>query len=256
MNMEGAPLDTRPPAARQEDETALWRMFRQTGSPETRERLFSLHYELARRIARRHWLDRSTGDIEFQDLCQLAAAGLLEAIDRYDPALGAPFPSYAAHRITGSVLDGLAKMSEVREQISFRNRIRTERARSLAVADADTLPTKDALQALTDLAVGLAIGFMLDDAGLYVIDGERDRRANAYESLAWKETLGRLLTEISRLPERERLIIRHHYMGGLTFDQIGEVLSLTKGRISQMHQAAIALLRKRLRNSGDFKLER
>lgn len=254
MNAEGAPFEAAL-VERADDEAALWRAFRQTGSVQIRERLFSLHFDFARQIARRQWLDRRGGEIELQDLCQLAAAGLLEAIDRYDPDLGVPFTAYARRRIAGSVLDGLAKASEVREQISFRNRLRAERARSLA-PQTDGLSSEEALRALTELAVGLAIGFMLDDAGLYIADGERDRRANAYDSLVWKETVGRLAAEVSRLPERERLIIRHHYMEGLTFEQIGAVLDLTKGRISQMHQTAITLLRKRLRNGGDFKLER
>jgi len=253
MNTGESPLGA---PDRRNGEDALWLAFKQDGSAQAREKLFSAHYDFARQIARRHWLDRRSGDIEHQDLCQLASAGLLEAIDRYDPALGVPFRGYAARRITGSILDGIAKMSEVREQLSFRNRVRGERARSLAIEGAETLPVDEAMRALTELAVGLAIGFMLDDAGLYVTDGERDGRANAYESLAWKDTIRRMLTEISRLPEREQLIIRHHYLSGLTFDQIGAVLGLSKGRISQLHQAAIALLRKRLRNAGDFKLER
>jgi RNA polymerase sigma factor for flagellar operon FliA len=255
MNAEGAAIEIAQ-TERADVEAALWRELRHTGSTNARERLFSLHFDFARQIARRQWLDRRSGDVELQDLCQLAAAGLLETIDRYDPELGTPFTAYARRRIAGSVLDGLSKMSEVREQISFRNRTRAQRARSLAVPKADDLPAEEALRALTELAVGLAIGFMLDDAGVYVADGERDRRANAYDSLVWKETVGRLAAEVSRLPERERLIIRHHYMDGLTFEQIGAVLGLTKGRISQMHQTAIALLRKRLRNGGDFKLER
>ena len=252
MNAQESPRGSPPP----DPETALWAAFRQTGSPAAREKLFAVHFDFARKIARRQWLDRRSGDIEFQDLCQLASAGLLEAIDRYDPAQGVPFPPYAARRITGSIIDGIGKMSEVREQISFRNRARRDRVRSLAVAGAENLAADEALRALTELAIGLALGCMLDGAGLYVAEGERDTRANAYESLAWKDTIRRMMQEVASLPEREQLIIRHHYIGGLTFDQIGAVLGLTKGRISQMHQAAIALLRKRLRNAGDFKLER
>jgi len=254
MNTQESPRSS-PSLPPTDDEAALWQALRNNGSAYAREKLFSLHFDFARRIARRQWLDRRSGDIEFQDLCQLASAGLLEAIDRYDADIGVPFRGYAARRISGSIVDGVGKMSEVREQISFRNRARRDRARSLAAAGADSLPVDEAMRVLTELAVGLAIGFMLDE-GLYVIEGERDRASNAYESLAWKDTIRRMLEEIGGLPEREQIIIRHHYLTGLTFDQIGAVLGVTKGRVSQMHQAAIGLLRKRLRHAGDFKLER
>ena len=123
------------------DEAALWQAVRSKASPPARERLFSLYSDFAGRIARRHFMDRRTGDIQQDDLRQLAYAGLLEAIDRFDPDRGIPFRGYAARRISGSILDGLAKMSEVREQISFRNRARAERVRSLSLsaADADAL---------------------------------------------------------------------------------------------------------------------
>lgn len=256
MNTAEHLWDAAPAPPEESSEQALWQAFRHGGSAAAREKLFSLHFDFAKNIARRHWLDRRSGDIEFQELSQLAATGLLEALDRFDPELGTPFPAFASRRISGCIIDGIGKMSEVREQISFRNRIRAERARSLAPVDGEALAADEALRALTELAVGLALGFMLDDAGVYVPDGERDRRASAYESLAWKETIERLLTEMSRLPPRERLIIRHHYVSGLTFDQIGAVLGVTKGRVSQLHQASLVLLRKRMRNPDNFKLER
>lgn len=241
-------------------EAALWRACKEAGSSDARQALFNLHYPFARQIAKRHFLDRHTGDIELADLYQLASAGLLEAIDKFQPDLGAPFRAYAKRRISGSVLDGIAKMSEVREQISFRNRVRSERIRSLSIEDADTLPADEALEALIDVAVGLALGFMLEGTGLYSADEAVMTPPapidNAYVSLAWKEAVARVNGELDALPPREQTVIRSHYLTGLNFDQIGALLGVTKGRVSQLHRAAIALLKKRLNKAGDFKLER
>lgn len=238
------------------EEAALWVAFRDGQSTEAREKLFSTYFPFARQVAARHFLDRRSGDIEFADLSQLASAGLLEAIDRYDADFGIPFKRYAARRISGSILDGIAKMSEVRQQVSFRNRIRSERARSLHDVDTTDMPTADAMQMLIDVAVGLALGFMLEGTSLYVADGERDSGANAYESLVWKETMQRILAEVSTLPDREQSIIHRHYLDGLSFEQIGALLGVSKGRISQLHKAAVGLLKKRLLGSGGFRLER
>ena len=52
------------------------------------------------------------------------------------------------------------------------------------------------------------------------------------------------------------MIIRRHYLDGLTFEDIGSKMGLSKGRVSQIHKAALILLRKRLSKSGDFRLQR
>ncbi len=250
-----SPTSVRPPGARSE-ESDLWAAFQSQGGRAAREALFALYLPFARKQARRHFLDRSGGDIEFADLFQLACAGLLEAIDRFDPERGSPFRAYATRRISGSILDGVAQLSEVRGQISFRNRVRSERARSLADERTDDLSGADAMRALMELAVGLALGFMLEGSGLYSPEETADAHANAYDSLEWKDSVGLILHAVARLPERERDIIRYHYLSGLTFDRIGALLGVTKGRVSQIHKAAIGRLRSQLPRARDFRLER
>jgi len=153
----------------------------------------------------------------------------------------------------GHVID---VMSEVREQISFRHRVRYERARSMVSADADRLNAAEALDELIDVALGLALGFMLEGTSLYVPENEADRQPSAYDSLAWREIQQRARTEIAALPPRERAIIAHHYFDGLTFERIAAVLGISQGRVSQLHRAALLLLKKRLLNAQDFRLRR
>jgi RNA polymerase sigma factor FliA len=233
------------PAVMPEEERAAWRALREQGSEAAREALFFMHQGFARNIARRHFLDRKGGDIEFYDLCQLAFAGLLEVIDRYDPDRGVPFAAFASARVSGSIRDGVVKTSELREQIACQKRIRRERLRSLSKSETDTQSLGDAIKALSEIAGSLAIGFMLDGTGIYMAE-DRDTGADAYEGLAWKQAARRLLEEVDRLPERERLIIRRHYFDGLSFETIAGVLGLSKGRISQLHRASMELLQKRL----------
>lgn len=251
---EGQTLDEPKP----DPEAALWRSFKETGANAAREALFRLHHAFAKQLAKKHFLDRRRGDIELQDLEQLACAGLLEAIDNFDPSRGAPFRAYARRRVTGSIVDGLSKTSEVREQIAFRNRIRRERVRSLAAEDVESLSPSQALDSLIEAAVGLAIGFMLDGAELYSEDTAKPAPApgNAYDSLVWRETLTSLTGAVQSLPDREQTVIRAHYTDGLDFERLAALLGVSKGRVSQIHRAALASLRKRLGAAGDFKLER
>lgn len=199
------------------------------------------------------------GDIDFADLQQLGYAGLIEAIDRFDPRRGTPFRAFAAPRISGSIMDGIDRMSEMREQMSWRKRVRRDRVRSLSPPeqDVDGLNEPDALAALADLAVGLALGFMLEGTGLVISDEDAAPNvAIGYESAEWMEVVDHLRAELGDLPRREQLILRHHYGGGVGFDQLAKLLDLSKARISQLHRAALDLLRKRLAARGHFRLER
>jgi RNA polymerase sigma factor for flagellar operon FliA len=246
------------PEALQSDgaEHGLWHAFKQGGSASARERLFSRYAGFAVQIAARLYRRKSVGDIELADLRQLAYAGLLEAIDRFDPDRGVPFRAFAARRVSGSVLDGIAKLSEKREQLSWRAKMRRERVRSLAAAEDGEISTADAMARIAEIAVGLALGFMLEDVAVHTEVDIGNRPPTAYDSLVWKEMVTQLRRQVEGLPEREQLILRRHYMDGVSFDQLAALLDLTKGRISQLHRAALSLLRKRMDRRGHFRMER
>ena len=242
--------------SREAGEAALWRAFTVSSSASARQKLFDLHYAFARQIAVKHFLDRKSGDIEFADLCQLAFAGLLEALDRFDPDRGISFRAFARRRISGSILDGLAHMSEMREQISFRKRVRKERLKSLTVENPEQLDVPDAMAALIEMATGLALGFMIEGSGLYVAEDQADTRSSPYESFAWKQVVLALREEIARLPPQEAEVVTYHYLNGLSFDHISKIVELSKGRVSQIHRSSLKSLREALYRGGGFILEK
>ena len=242
------------------DEVGLWAAYKKSGSIVAREKLFALHLPFARNIARRHYRERTWGELDFADLSQLACVGLLEALDRFDPERGSPFRGFAAPRIFGNIADGIARMSEVREQLSWKHRMQRERIASLVADESDQSGLADAMTALSDLALGLALGFMLEGTGL-MTDPEdmlssRATARSAYESLVWKDMIGLLMGELATLPEREQIILRHHYIEGVSFEALASLLKLSKGRVSQIHRAALAQLRKKITGKGHFRLER
>jgi RNA polymerase sigma factor FliA len=233
----------------EEPEQALWLSLRETESQSARLSLFEKHLPMARRIAGRFAKRSQAIPINFDELLQMASEGLLEAIDRFDPNLGVPFRFFANRRIGGSILNGLARYSEVNQQISFRKRLTRDRLTSLKPSERSLQTLESALDALGDIAFGLALGLMLDDGRMYMAD-EQDPSPNAYDNLAWNQAVGRVQNAVSELPEREQQILRLHYLDGMAFGQVASVLGLTKGRISQIHGKAIALLRARLLQAG------
>lgn len=245
-NPSGLDLVVRPGHA----EAALWRRLRFEADHECRHLLFDRYAALARTIAGRHYYRRGHKRIERGDFEQFAYAGLLQAIDRFDPLLGVPFSAYARRRIAGSIADGVAKMSEADAQIGHRMRIEQERVRSIRRRSGDE-PGADALSELAELAIGLAFGLMLEGTSLAgTSEAGADARPDPYESLAWHELQTRLGAAVASLPEREAAVVRHHYEHGLSFAQVAELLDLSRGRVSQLHRAALDRLRKKVGTLG------
>jgi RNA polymerase sigma factor for flagellar operon FliA len=246
---------------RGDEDLPLWEALA-AREPDARERIFLRYSDFARRIAWQQYRSRNRGDLELGDIQQFAFTGLLEAVDRFDPLREVPFEAFARRRIAGSISDGVAGLSEVRRQLSWHAQVRRERMRSLASSEVAPMGNDLAedLARVTDIAVGLAIGFLIEgmadpvDEGLSGSSGWRST-GNAYESAAWRELLSKLTAEIATLPEREAMILRQHYICGLGFAQLCQLTGLSAGRISQLHRKALIALRKKLAMRGYFKIE-
>jgi len=235
----GLDLVVRPERA----EALLWSRLRFDKRDDAREPLFDRYAPFARKLAvrvRAHSQPENRSDAE-----QWAYSGLLQAIDAFDPLRGAPFPAFAKPRIIGSVRDGLSRLGEMAAQSSAERRRRQERLRSLKsrAAEADG----DPVERLGTIAAGLAIGLMLEGSGMIGGEDCADPGPSPYDSLAWRETQARLEVEIGRLPAPEATVLRQHYLHGLAFAQVADLMGLSRGRISQLHHSALAKLRLRLK---------
>ncbi len=65
----------------------------------------------------------------------------------------------------------------------------------------------------------------------------------AYEVEEMKQILA---GAISRLGDREKLVLMLYYYEGLTLAEIGEVLGVTESRVCQIHTKAVIQLRSRM----------
>jgi RNA polymerase sigma factor for flagellar operon FliA len=206
--------------------------------------LFNRYVGFARGLAAWLFTKRPPPKPELADYQQLAYQGLLQAIDGYDPLRGAPFQSFARRRILGNISDGIARMSEINAMLRQRRRIEQERVRSVVQTEHEG--HTEPLAALSELAVGLAIGLMLEGTRLVGTDEDPDPAPSAYDSLEYRQLQARLAQAVQMLPAKEEAIIRQHYANGLSFSQIAQLLGLSNGRISQLHQSALERLRARI----------
>lgn len=220
---------------------ALWDRWWAHREPAARDDLVDVYAAFTRMLAAKCYARRITEGLEFADYLQYGIVGLLEAIDRYDPRAGAKFETFAGYRIQGAILNGVEDLSEVQKQVSVRTQIVRTRNASLAGREAN----ESALEVLARTAIGLAIGFALEDVGMYRADDEGAAMPdNAYSRLELLQLKRQLAEAVSSLPRQERLVIERHYFQQVSFTEIAASLGLTKGRVSQLHQKALVLLAK------------
>lgn len=241
-------------AVEADPEQALWLAHAACPGPATREQLVLRYLPLARGIAwhtvRRHGIR----GVDMEDVMQAACEGLIQSVDRFRPEQGHRFNAFAGFRIEGAVLNSLATLSEVQQQIAARLRVRRDRARSLRPEPRST-PTgaEAALEALASVSVGLALGFMLEGSGVYEDPEAPPRTAcGGYESLAWRQAQDALRGLVRELRPDERRVLEYHYYQGLSFAQIAAMLELTPGRISQLHRQALGRLQQALARCPAF----
>jgi RNA polymerase sigma-B factor len=77
----------------------LLALYHRTGDPRLRERAVTWYLPLARRLAARYHRRNEP----FDDLVQVANLGLVKAVERWDPARGTRFSSFAVPTITGEL---------------------------------------------------------------------------------------------------------------------------------------------------------
>jgi RNA polymerase sigma factor for flagellar operon FliA len=219
---------------------------------------------LARRL---HERLSSEQRVALDDLAAVGAIGLLEAFDRFDPARGIQFTTFAEYRIRGAMYDAL------RENDAFSRR-RRQLAKKITAAADQIRRTEHRNPSADEIASQLGIGLdeyhdALDrtkpvvhvsmDAGADSEEGESrplsdkigdpDRGAEA--GLVAREVKEALKAAILDLPERQRQCVTMYYSGELTLAEIAQVFDVTVSRVSQILSEARERLRKKLSETMD-----
>lgn len=218
------------------EESALWMRYRVQGDPAARDQLFSRYLHWAASVARTVHLRVRAYHVDRDDFVQNAQMGLLDAISRYDPERGVAFPMYAKPRVRGAVFNGLKAILGERPTQDVRPF--SQRLESIS-SSAST----EAFEEVVDSIVGLGMGYLLDEAARFQalpFDAVMEQADAAQTALRVQRAVG-------DLTDRLQLIIRKHYFEHVPFQNIAEEMGVTKGRVSQLHHAALLKLREALR---------
>ncbi len=252
------------------DPDKLWADYKETHTPEAREKVI-LHYApLVKYVAGRV----STGlppSVEFGDLVSYGVFGLLDAIEKFDPSRGIKFETYAIARIKGAIIDELRAEDWVPRSVRFKAR-EIERVYMALESELRRIPTDEEVAEKLGVAVEEYLNLLnkmslislvaLDE--LWTVSGDKPDKislADIVEDVKVKdpsktfeiEEMKDIIADaINRLPERERIVVTLYYFEGLTMREIGEVLTVTESRVCQMHTKAILRLRARLGSALGF----
>jgi RNA polymerase sigma factor FliA len=231
-----------------------------------RDRLVANYSPLVRYVAGRT-AGRLAGPLDQEDLISSGLVGLLGAVETFDPGRRTKFESYAISKIRWSILDELRKI----DPLSRRTRLRAhqiDRARDELVQKLGRAPTESELVGRLGISVTEHRTFLDQYARAHVRSFEAvgelqggpvgglhdligDHAATDPASAAEvAEVRARLVRAIGCLGEKEQVVTTFYYFEGLTLREIGRVLDLTEGRISQILHAALARLRHSLEEEG------
>ncbi len=212
---------------------------------------------LVKRIAH-HLLARLPQSVIVEDLIQAGMIGLIEAHRNYDETKGASFTTYAGIRIRGSMLDEIRKGDWAPRSVHRNSRMVSE-----AIHELENSLGRDAKPAEVAKILGITIDeyfrilkdsngakiFAFDDLGVSE-DAFTHGASSAQSPLErlqkthFKEFLAE---EVSKLPEREKLVLALYYDEELNLREVGEVLGVSESRVSQIHSQAMHRLQARMK---------
>jgi len=205
--------------------------------------------------------------VEMDDLVGAGTLGLVDALRKFDPSRKVKLESYARHRIRGGILDALRTLDPASRDMRRRARkVETtyrelearlgrpvhdeEMARALGISlkvwhrwaqevhalGADGWPRWEAAPTPGKLPAR--------EEGWMAVPQE-----NPFDLCYRREQRDLVARALSRLPERERLIVTLYYQQDLTMKEIAARLEVDESRVSQLHAEALERLKARVRAS-------
>jgi RNA polymerase sigma-B factor len=218
------------------------------GRKELVERFMPLALHLSRRYA--------TGE-EREDVEQVAAIGLLKAIDRFDPERGIAFTSFAVPTILGEIKRYFRDLGwSVRVPRDLQElRARVGRVTEELTHELGRTPTTAEVAARCETTVervlearAIATAHRAMSLDVPADDGEREPRvevAHDEPGYAHAERAADVAHVLAVLPARERAILHLRFHEDLTQREIGGLLGISQMQVSRLLRVSIETLRSR-----------
>lgn len=248
-----------PPSIKQLDEWSL--AYASNRDPAIREKLVRGHQRLVRALASRF---RNSGE-PLDDLIQVGNIGLINAVDRFEPSHGTRFSTYAApnilgeirryfrdktvsvrvprwmqemnvtaKRVTATMTSELGRAPSVTEVAQRMNVSEAHLREAIAAHESTKLVSLDAVLQGSDPSVDTTLKELIG-----AIDSE----------MANIEEFADLRAALSKLSERERIIIELRFFDEETQAVIANKLGISQMHVSRIQSKALARLREVMKSN-------
>ncbi|WP_308294218.1 SigB/SigF/SigG family RNA polymerase sigma factor [Streptomyces sp. ST2-7A] len=209
---------------------------------------------------------RSRGE-DLEDLRQVAALGLVKAVERYDPSRGNAFESFAVPTIVGEVKrhfrDCMWRVHVPRHTQELRNRVRTASrhldcgldeygppigriAEYTGLSEQEVRLGMEAMRSFSTLSLDASPTGSGEDGGPSLLGalGEPDP---GFDHVVDRESVR---GAVAGLSEREQAILYLRFFGDLSQSRIGERLGISQMHVSRLLRQALIRIREAV-ESGD-----
>jgi RNA polymerase sigma factor for flagellar operon FliA len=188
-------------------------------------------------------------NIETDDLISYGMTGLIEAAERFDPALGANFSTFSYYRIRGAIYDGLRVMGSL-SRTEYKRRRFEEKASNYLENDANRnyvleKPKSDPEDQLVIMAkkvqrlITIYVTSM-DDKDLHALADENTEDTS--DRLARLQLYEKMRAAIGKLSKDDQQIIKSYYFENKSLEEVGKSMGLSKSWTCRKHARAMEKL--------------
>lgn len=225
------------------DETIKLIKSAQNGDDGAKEKLIEHNMPLIKSIVKRYRGKK----IEYDDLIQLGALGIIKAINNFNTEYNVHFSTYAVPMITGEIKryirdDGAIKVSRAVKSLNSKIMAYIEEYKNLnekepqisEIAKKFEIDEQEVIFIMDSNKFPLSLYDKFDDDGQPLIDRivSYDEQEDIVDNMMLKEI-------ISTLPEREKKIIILRYFRDKTQSEIAELMGVSQVQISRIESKVL-----------------
>ena len=206
----------------------------------------------------------------YEDISSYGIEGLIDAVEKYTPKMGARFETYALVRIRGNIIDKVRSQDflprSIRRKIKdvkvAQDELKKQFGRSATNTEIANYLGIEKEKVEQILAEDLTVTSIYEkkgtnDGDIEIIDTIEDSKNLApHDQYEEKDVKKELEIALKRLPERERTIMVLYYHENMTLKEIGDAINISESRVSQLHAQAIMKLKNLLSENRSERLKR
>ena len=241
----------------------LWESYGSNRDKQAREKLILTYLPLVKQLSARLAVRLPNG-ISNEDLEGYGVIGLIESIEKFNPAKGVSFETFAYRRIRGSMIDEVRKLYWIPRTLWQKLQTVNAEKERLRKIYGDSLTDEQVAVSLNITVVELhkisnyynQLNMNSLDEELTSSDGDAVRLGNLIPDPNSPDPLDvfekkdghRIVAEaVNSLVEKDRLVLGLYYQDNLTLKEIGLVLEVSESRVCQLHARAMSRLRQKLK---------